>query len=369
MMRCTAFAALVGLALAGCNPPPARDRIRFAHGPHLAHGMSCVRCHANAARGPDAGTEAGTEGDLDAGVLPTEELHAASVTRPLLPAESDCRECHTDPERDGCPRCHTEPQRAGGYADRDDDIRFEHASHESATRGRCVRCHRSEGETEASYVPTRPPMSTCTSRCHAEEMSSLDCERCHTDLHRFQITDVALIDHGPGFLRRHGIAARASAQLCTQCHDATHCEDCHVSGQGLSHEVIVPSAQHRDFVHRGDFEARHGVESGLERGTCLRCHGVSFCDGCHHAAGIGGGVGPGSPHPPGWLDPTSPFGHARAARRDLLSCVSCHEADAETTCVPCHRVGGVAGSPHPPGFGGGMDPLAIGVCRACHVVR
>lgn len=363
--------ALALLVLAGCNPPPPRDHIRFAHGPHLAHGMNCVRCHAEASHGSDAGTGAveGDAGEAHPHVVLPEEVHAHSATRPLLPAESDCRDCHTDPVRDGCPRCHTEPQRAERYADREDDIRFDHAAHDAPSHGRCVRCHRSESETEATYAPTRPPMSTCTSSCHREDMAALDCERCHTDLHRYRIADVALIDHGPGFLRRHGAAAGATSALCTQCHDPSFCEDCHLSAQGLPLELLTPTAQYRDFVHRGDFFARHGVESGLERSTCLRCHGVSFCDGCHQASGVGGGVAPGSPHPPGWLDPASPFGHARAARRDLMGCVSCHEADAETTCVPCHRVGGVAGNPHPPGFGGGMDPLAVGVCRACHVTR
>jgi len=296
------------------------------------------------------------------------EAHAASATRPLLPAESDCRGCHTDAERDTCNRCHTEPQRAGRYAEPQTDIHFDHAVHQQPSQGECVRCHASDAESELSYVPARPSMQSCTSSCHQEEMRTLDCERCHQDLSRYRIEDIAIIDHGPGFSRRHGTAAGADTALCTQCHDASFCEDCHLSAQGLPLELLEPTRQYRDFVHRGDFFSRHGVEAGLARGTCLRCHGVSSCDGCHRASGVGGGVAPGSPHPPGWLDPTSPFGHSRAARRDLLSCVSCHEADAETTCVPCHRVGGVAGNPHPPGFGGGMDPHAVGVCRVCHTM-
>ena len=55
-----------------------------------------------------------------------------------------------------------------------------------------------------------------------------------------------------------------------------------------------------------------------------------------------------------------------AARRDLLTCVGCHESDATRTCVPCHRVGAGAGNPHPPGFSAGLDPQRHGVCLACH---
>lgn len=362
-MRRALTLVLVALASA-CSTPAPRDRVLFDHGPHLAEGLTCVRCHGPAGQpAPDATAED------DAGVVVPSEPHAASATRPLLPAESDCRGCHTDPERDRCQRCHTHPERAARYADPVSDIRFDHAQHQGPSAGRCVHCHGSEAHTEAAYVPSSPTMASCTTSCHQEDMASLDCETCHTNLARFRIEDVSVIDHGPGFLRRHGTAAGADSALCTQCHDPTFCEDCHLSAPGLSLELLNPTQQYRDFVHRGDFFARHGIESGLERSTCLRCHGVSFCDGCHQASGVGGGVAPGSPHPPGWLDPTSAFGHARAARRDLLICVSCHEADAETTCVPCHRVGGVGGNPHPPGFGAGMDPLSVGVCRTCHVMR
>ena len=358
---------VLAITLVACGGRAApRDEIVFHHGPHLAEGLTCVRCHEGAALAPDASTteSAGTDAGV---VLPTPD-HAASATRPLLPAESDCRGCHTDAERDTCARCHTAPQRAAQYAERDDDIVFDHAVHQAPSEGECVRCHGSEARSEAAYAPDIPSMQTCTGSCHREAMRTLDCALCHTDLHRYRIEDVSVLDHGPGFLRRHATPATADPALCTQCHDATFCEDCHLSSPGMPLEVLSPDAQYRDFVHRGDFLSRHPMEADLERGTCLRCHGTPFCDGCHQASGIGGGVAPGSPHPPGWLDPMSAFGHARAARRDLLACVSCHEADAETTCVPCHRVGGVAGNPHPPGFGQGVDPLAHGVCRACHAM-
>jgi hypothetical protein len=119
-------------------------------------------------------------------------------------------------------------------------------------------------------------------------------------------------------------------------------------------------------VHAGDFRARHAAEARLEQDACMRCHGPSLCDGCHDEMGVGGGVGADSPHPPGWLDPFSSQGHARAARREILTCAGCHDSDAEQTCVPCHRVGSVAGNPHPPGFGLDLDPLRHGICRVCH---
>lgn len=343
-------AFVCALALLGCHAPlEPRDRIRFRHGPHLAEGMTCLRCHGAAAPAEEASP------------------YPRASERPLLPAEADCRSCHDDPIEDRCARCHTSPRHAASYTQSDDDIRFDHTRHAEADRGLCVRCHGAAERTLARFEPARATMATCTNGCHRDDMRALDCARCHDDLHRYRIEEVAMIDHGPGFLRRHGEQARVDSALCTQCHEATFCEDCHLSAQGPPLEAFEPAAVHRDFVHRGDFLARHAVEVGLERGTCARCHGVSYCDGCHEASGIGGSVAANSPHPPGWLDPLSSLGHARAARRDLLSCVSCHESDAEETCVPCHRVGGVAGDPHPAGFGGGMDPARHAVCRACHV--
>ncbi|MCB9597290.1 MAG: hypothetical protein H6719_31485 [Sandaracinaceae bacterium] len=344
--------AILALLAGGCHEPPApHDHILFAHGPHLREGMSCARCHTVPASD---------------GAVADEDSATPSATRPMLPSEESCRGCHDDPARDRCSRCHTVPASPGRYAARTDDIRFDHEDHDDPESGRCVSCHGEDMTSLATFEPGRPPMDTCTSSCHADDMRSLACARCHQDLHQYSLNDVALVDHGIGFLRRHGARARADAALCSQCHEPTFCEDCHLTAQGPPLEVYDPALVYRDFVHRGDFTARHGVEAGLERGTCARCHGVSFCDGCHTASGIGGSVAPGSPHPPGWLDPLSSVGHAREARRDLLGCVSCHESDAERTCVPCHRVGGVAGNPHPPGFGASMDPLLHGVCRACH---
>ncbi len=121
-----ALLALVLLA-AGCHDaPPPRDRILFAHGPHLREGMSCARCHAGAAR--------------DEGEIPADAA-SPSARRPLLPDEASCRSCHDDPARDRCSRCHTVPARAAPYADATDDIRFDHEDHDDPEGGRCVRCH------------------------------------------------------------------------------------------------------------------------------------------------------------------------------------------------------------------------------------
>ncbi len=353
--------ALVSLSAwtSGCNvrSRPDSDEIRFDHGAHIAEGQGCPSCHVQATFSHEE-LEAGRHESAD-------ERHA------LLPSEAFCRACHDEGEEARCGFCHTNPRHPETYAEPSSDIIFDHAIHEEAQRGRCMSCHGPSGAGEStlvrSFVPVSPGMDRCTDGCHTEEMAQLRCEVCHTDLHRYGVGDVSVLGHAPGWVQRHGPRAGADRAACATCHEPTFCEECHQNAQGAPLEDFSPLDVHRDFVHRGDFIARHGVEVGLERGTCVRCHGIQFCDGCHQASGVGGSVAPGSPHPPGWLDPMSVFGHAAAARRDLLACASCHESDAEQTCVPCHRVGGVASSPHPPGFGMGMDNTRHAVCRVCHV--
>lgn len=344
--------ALGCLALAlGCNRGTVMqpDRIRFSHGPHLRAGNRCLDCHDGviAPAGAGAGTRAAA-----------------------LPSEARCRSCHTRPEQQRCGFCHTEPRAPGTWAPRHRELVFRHDTHVARARGGCVGCHGAGASDDeaAGFEPGIPAMATCTDSCHAADMRQMACSKCHTSLRRYTVEQLAVVRHGEGFARRHGTAARASGGLCGQCHEPTFCVRCHSAAPGPPLADLEPLANTRDFVHRGDFMARHADEARLQQGTCTRCHGVDFCDGCHQASGVGGRVGPGAAHPPGWLDPLSPRGHARAARRNILACASCHESDATQVCVPCHREGGGAGNPHPPGFAAGFDRRSHGVCVACHPV-
>ncbi|MCC7540279.1 MAG: hypothetical protein IT379_28935, partial [Deltaproteobacteria bacterium] len=338
-----ALPASLTLALVACsaNPPPPRDSIRFSHGPHLAKSIPCTRCHARASMTEEEASAAARAAAADAGAARPDggAPAAARVTgpslgasnAPLLPSEAECRSCHTEGRQQECRFCHTRPQAAAGYPRPPTDIWFDHTSHLERTRGNCVRCH-GRGVTDAvarGFQPRAPDMAACTSSgCHADDMRALRCSECHRDLHTYELEDLRSFRHPPGWARRHGRSARAETDLCGQCHEPTFCSRCHTSSPGMPLELVEPMGVDRDFVHRGDFVARHSTEARLERGTCARCHGVPFCDECHRTSGIGGGVAPSSAHPPGWVDPLSPNNHARAAQRDLMSCAACHESDA-----------------------------------------
>jgi hypothetical protein len=74
-----------------------------------------------------------------------------------------------------------------------------------------------------------------------------------------------------------------------------------------------------------------------------------------------------NPHPPGWVGPARADNeHGRAARRDPVSCAGCHGGAGEALCVSCHRVGGVGGNPHPPGYRSNQPMTAL-PCRQCHL--
>ena len=323
------------------------DRIRFAHGPHLRAGQSCLACHARV-------------------VAP--EANATGARRRGLPTEAECLACHTRPAERACAYCHNEPRGPRTYAPHERALVFDHGPHVARERGGCVSCHAvgADASTVRGFEPAIPTMDTCANRCHGDDMRALRCDRCHRSLARYSVDELSLVRHGPGFARRHGAEARAAASLCAQCHDPDHCARCHAPTAGAPLADLEPMAVARDFVHRGDFQARHAEEARLSQGSCNRCHGVDTCNECHRTSGIGGSVGPRATHPVGWLDPLSPRSHARAARRDLLACASCHEADAVRTCAPCHRAGGGAGNPHPPGFAAGLDRSQHAVCLASH---
>jgi hypothetical protein len=362
---------VLSMALLACSagsacspsPPRARDQIRFEHAPHLREGASCTRCHAAMPTAPVVAESAA--GDDDAGV----ELDAAASepSRPL-PKEASCRTCHTGPDDSRCGYCHVEPRAPATYPDRPHSIRFDHGRQVPEHVHDCMRCHGLglSTTTVAGFEPRLPPMSVCTESCHAAEMSALECGKCHVGLSAYPREALKLVHHAQGFLKTHGMLARAEDNLCAQCHEPTFCIECHTATPNMPRELLRATELDREFVHVADFLARHPAEARLDQASCLRCHGVDFCDGCHQASGIGGGVGPGSPHPPGWLDPMSGNSHSAEARRNILTCAGCHESDAEQTCVPCHRVGSIAGNPHPPGFGNGYDKNEQGVCRVCH---
>jgi hypothetical protein len=339
------LATLGAGACAGVLGLRPRARSTFEHRAHVLEGVQCVRCHGEIERA----------GDADPIVLPTTE---------------GCVSCHKKPHTEAaCNGCHGLPAAREGAALAREHLRFEHRAHVDRLRGDCVRCHldvAQEGHT------LRPSMATCLScHPHGDQWSAKDCDACHVDLRHEGVMPEDHLIHDPDFLRSHGARAAADAEMCATCHAQRSCLGCHGGDAAPAlPERLAFDRPTGPGVHRAGFLARHAEEARGDPGLCTGCHAPRACAGCHDrreiSAGPRTGVRP-SPHPPGWLGlPGQANDHGRAAWRDPALCASCHGGAGEMLCVGCHRVGGVGGNPHAPGFSSRLRPRADRPCILCH---
>ncbi len=281
------------------------------------------------------------------------------------PASQDCSRCHKNSHR--IARVLSAP--ASPAREQAEQISFDHGLHLQldAIGGQCITCH--GGVVSETEKPHFPEMARCFA-CH-EHKSQWDrgeCVPCHRMADLKGLFPRTFLRHGPGWDRGHAAAALATTVQCQACHTAESCDDCHDVTQGLRVEIRQAEQVHRDFIHPADFLTRHAMEASSEPARCLSCHRTETCDSCHLARGVSAGrLGADNPHPPGWMGPDSADArhHGRAARRELLSCASCHDQGPMTNCIDCHRVGGPGGNPHPEGWRSSRTPSEV-MCAYCH---
>jgi len=312
----------------------------FPHRAHVLEGIACIDCHAGM-------EDAGERGPLH------------------FPSDASCVECHEDPhDPSPCMRCHTEPagvRRASGHRRH---IRFQHATHLERRDGECVDCH---GGVATAGGSLEARMGMCVScHQHEEEIALRQCDSCHEDLVAEGAPPETHFVHDEAFMTSHGAQAASAADLCTTCHTESSCASCH--GRTVA---ALPSRMAFDDpfgprMHRAGFASRHAEEAAAAAGVCSTCHSENFCKSCHVREEVAAGpTRTASPHPPGWLGVGSNT-HGAAARRDPMSCASCHSGAGEQLCIDCHRVGGIGGNPHPPGWHSDRNLLER-PCRSCHI--
>ena len=343
--RTLALVAALGAAacaqILGFKPP---GRKPFPHRAHVLAGTSCVTCHPGAGQARDSGP-----------------LH--------LPDDASCRTCHQKPHDErSCLGCHGGEWTALDAMQAREHLRFDHAKHHGASRGNCVRCH--AGIQEAGQR-LRPAMAVCV-KCHEHEgeLAGRACDRCHVDLAEEARAPESHLVHDGDWLREHGTRAASSADLCSTCHTERFCGSCHGTQVPALPARLGFDTPGQASVHRAGFAARHAVEARAQPGACQSCHQPEACLGCHSdqkVAPTGVADDPArNPHPPGWVGLTSgENAHGRAARADPASCAGCHGGAGEALCVSCHRVGGVGGSVHPPGWSSRQSMSDL-PCRMCH---
>lgn len=108
------------------------------------------------------------------------------------------------------------------------------------------------------------------------------CTDCHDRRDKLAYEE---FDHTPFFSAGHrGVAARQGA-VCSMCHQASFCSDCHATSVELKPTERRPTETFRGAPHRGDYLTRHKIEGRIDPTSCFRCHGnpktTRTCAPCH----------------------------------------------------------------------------------------
>ena len=357
---------------------PSSKAIRFAHDQSVHRSIPCGDCHLDITRSIRA-----TDGHRA-----VEKTCSGCHAEWIQTKAQRCGSCHinypkvplpTPGKRSAMPR----PKQGKSTTAR---LQFSHRLHHQ--RGiPCQTCHgmnQAANTREGGTTPTMPTMKTCVD-CHRERGASTRCDACHPTrpdgvlqtrlprgLMKPSLRVLPTAHHGLDFGRNHGQAARVSPTLCTTCHRDTQCAGCHAG-----HRRPVS-------IHPADYTHQHSVDARRDRPQCSGCHQPQrFCLNCHARSGVT--MSPGSDlrkqprgprqfHPPGFVTQggAKPGArhHGRAARRNLRTCVSCHQ---EADCVRCHSTvspSSLRASPHPPHFRcDRLFDVNIKGCLKCHQDR
>ena len=235
--------------------------------------------------------------------------------------------------------------------------------------------------------------------CHGEEPKKITpeptvCENCHDEGYFNEVKFHARKTHGPFWPLKHRTAAKLKTPDCSSCHAQRWCLDCHKAGFASEQGQFGNS---RANVHRSDFQVTHPIAARTDPQLCTSCHAeVEFCADCHnrftsadlaltsHRRGFrdinigSGGLAHRDFKPntcvnchPNSVLPAHEWSrdHAREARKNLVTCQSCHPQG--NTCLTCHStLTGLGINPHPDGWGkikGGLEKATNGrTCRKCH---
>ena len=325
--------AFVGLS---CIVVFAAGRLAFHHGHHISQGIECVDCHTTIAK--------------DKGV------------KRVLPKKHSCDECHTKTDTFDCKTCEENPWRKKERCEEHRDFNFLHSDH-SKTLGTCTACH---GDLDKK--PHKPGDHKTCGKCHEKDIKGLLCAKCHRDFAKAGLNEMSRFKHENDFLKEHASYAGRSMRTCTQCHTQMFCTDCHSKKwTGQKPSIRYPEAVKRNFIHRGDWITFHRVEARTGDLTCLKCHARKDCNSCHNRANVAASSGKNIyKHPAGWLNKVGSHFHGDEARKNIISCASCHEKKGPGYCVDCHKASRGL-NPHPKGFGKvrNLDKKNR-MCASCH---
>jgi hypothetical protein len=110
------------------------------------------------------------------------------------------------------------------------------------------------------------------------------CNECHEDQTKGSLRPQTAFNHTTLFVKNHRFYAGNSQQLCSVCHAASFCTDCHSREIEMKPSIKLGNRPDRELIHRGDYLTRHKIEGKLDPTGCYRCHGRTNneqCRNCH----------------------------------------------------------------------------------------
>jgi hypothetical protein len=376
---------IVGLALAGVGVtlavahktttaggwPANADstQLKFSHAYHVGEaGIACTDCHGGA-------------------------LKSEHASDNLRSTHDNCITCHEDQVNNTCTYCHKDPDNIQAVVPRERDINFSHADHVAMKGTECTTCHAGLDKVEYAGPANMPSMNTCTT-CHNDAKATRECQSCHQSFATL-IPDSHL---EPNFNIQHRRLTRLGGLEvdCSTCHQQSFCAQCHAGspliGIGGAAPMADPSPKSTEgkdspkqmilqMAHPMNYQFMHSIDARTKSAECATCHSTEqFCVSCHQTEDrLAPGQVPASHIAGGFTTMGVGSGggrHAQLARRDIESCVSCHDVrGADPVCITCHvdpdGIRGTDPRTHPSGFrraSGGRewhtDPGAT--CYSCH---
>lgn len=244
------------------------------------------------------------------------------------------------------------------------------------------------------YAPNVP----CTI-CHKPGAKSIVppktvCLYCHQKSFVKGVILPATLTHGPTWPLNHREVAKNQTRTfhCASCHQQAFCLQCHEEGFA---DEFGKFSNNMINVHLGDFLVTHPIMARTDPQLCSSCHESAFCSNCHsefrqdQLAGVSHrrtwdnlAVGDQTHadfttsecqecHQPGSVLPAHEWadGHAREARKNLVTCQACHPEGQ--VCLKCHSArSGLMIDPHPSNWDDIKDRLNDAsngrTCRMCH---
>ena len=363
------FSAFVFTQQTG-KPEQNKKLIKFSHSFHLENATDkCEDCHTKVAGSTTLGEN-------------------------LLPVMDDCAQCHDTEDDNNCSQCHYEDVYEP-LVTKKPGVFFNHKFHIEKENAGCADCHKGIEKVDYAFESKNylPPMSKCNNCHNNESVATNACESCHLSTANLLPETHKTAD----FVVTHKFDAEAPDANCSMCHTDNSCEDCHVATSKITEDnsrtnFYAPYSPHNftdglkqqkiERVHGLNYIFTHGIDAQSGATECRTCHNTqTFCVACHNSEEgdfSAGGIAPASHRQPNFTTigvGTGGGAHAVLARRDIESCVACHDVEGgDPVCIMCHidndGIKGTNPKTHAAGFMhdvyGDWHESDGSVCYTCH---